>query len=827
MAEFSRECSDITRSGDRAVVRAGRVDALRQDLRYGLRILKSAPAFAALAILTLALGIGANTAIFSVVYGVLLKPLPYEESERIVWVREHQPARGRSMPIAMANFLDWTEARSFEAIAAYGVWTQTVRGGEQPYRAVVAQVTEGFASVFRIAPLAGRLLDPRDYDAGAEPVVLIGEDLWTREYGRTPLEQIRLEMSGVSPRVVGVLPSGFDYPARAVIWTAAKDDNTSRSAHNYSVVARLADDVTVAQADAELDALQSRITADVRGEDDEFIAEAVLIQPLRESVSSGSGRSLGLLFGAAGLVLLIGCANLASTLLARGSVRSRELSVRQAMGAGRSRLVRQLLTESGLLAATGALVGLAVAQGLLVVLKSAEGVSIPRLEDVALDVRALAFTAVASILTGLVFGLLPALRLSRAEPGQVLRSEDRSQGSGGGGNIWGPLVAAEVALAFVLLAGSFLLMRSFQSVLGAEKGFRVEGVMTADIDLDPARYAEPGDQIRFYEELLTNLNGRGDVSAAGIVTSVPLSGGLPNGRLELDGDLSKHATAGYAVASGSYFDAMGIPLLQGRTFDERDRPESGHVAIVSRSFADQYWPGESVIGKQVTGGGMDEFWEERPFATVIGVVGDARYSELVRAPDPVAYFPFSQRPRRLGGAATIVARSNAESSAALSATLREALRSADPSIPPRFRSMEDRLRGSVSQRRFTMALIGAFALVALILAGIGIYGVVSFAVARRRREMGIRLALGGGKSQIRRMVQFQSMRSVLLGSLAGLAGALALGRLLESTLFGVEPTDPLTLGLAAVVLLAVAWGAATIPAIRSTRVDPMVAMRSD
>ena len=827
MSELTQECRDITRAGDRAEIRAGKIDALRQDLKYGLRTLRSSPGFAALATLTLALGIGANTALFSLVYGVLLKPLPYEDSERVVWVREHQPERGRTMPAAMANFLDWNEARSFESMVAYGAWSQTIRGGELPYRSVTAQVTQEFASVLRIVPVSGRVFDPRDYDPGAEPVALISEDLWTREYGQSPLEQIRLEASGASRRVVGVLPSGFDFPSEAEIWVPVADDNTSRSAHNYSVIGRLTDGASMEQADAELDAIQSRVTSEVRGEDDEFIASAVTVLPLREQVASGSGRSLGLLFGAAGLVLLIGCANLASTLLARGATRSRELSVRQAMGAGRTRLVRQLLTESGLLATAGAIVGLVVAQGLLVGLKAAEGVTIPRLDEVGLDVRALAFALLACIATGVLFGLLPAVRLSRTEPGQVLRSEDRGQGAGGGGKAWGPLVGAEVALAFILLAGSLLLIRSFQQVLNTERGFEVEGVMTADIDLDPVRYGESEPQIQFYRQLLSELEQRPGVDAAGIVTSVPLSGQLPNGRLELDGDLSKHATAGYAVASGDYFRAMGIPLLQGRTFDERDGPESGHVAIVSKAFADRYWPGEPAIGKQVTGGGMDEFWEERTFATVIGVVGDARYIGLAREPDPLAYFPYSQRPRRLRGAATVVVKAGGDNTAGLTAPLRGALQATDPSVPPRFRSMEERVQGSVSQRRFTMTLIGAFSVVALVLAGIGIYGVVSFGVARRTREMGIRLALGGDRGQIRRMVQFQSMRSVLAGAVVGLVGALAAGRLLESTLFGVEPSDPGTLTLTGLVLLAVAWGAALIPAVRSTRVDPMIAMRND
>ena len=828
MSELSRKCREITRSTDRAQVRAGRLDALRQDLRYGLRVLRKSPAFALLATLTLALGIGANTAIFSLVYGVLLKPLPYPDSEQIVSIREQQPDLGRTMAVVMANFRDWHEGTdAFEALAAYNRGTFTVRGREQPFRVVATAATEDFLSVFRVVPLAGRMLDPRDFDPGAEPVALIGEALWTREFGQQPLDEIRMELRGQSPQVVGVLPASFDFPSGASVWTPLVDENTSRSAHNYSVVARLAPGTTIEQADAELDAIQDRVTAAERAIDPEFVAEAVDIRRLRESVSGRAGRPLGLLFGAAGLVLLIGCANLASTLLARGSVRSRELNLRQALGAGRRRVVGQLLAESCLLALFGAVAGLGLAQGLLTVVKGADGAAIPRLQEVSLDLRVLLFTGLAAILTGLLFGLLPAFRLSEADPGQALRSGDRGQGSDRRSRLWGPLVATEVALAFVLLTGSLLLVRSFQEVLDAERGFTTDGVLTATIDLDRARYAEPADQVLIYQQILDDLQAQPGIVAAGVASSVPLSGGTPNGRLELDGDLSKQATAEYVVASGGYFQGMGIPLLQGRVFDGRDGPDGAHVAIVSKAFADQYWPGEDPIGRQVTGGGMDEFWEERPFATVIGVVGDARYQELVRAPVPLVYFPFSQRPQRLIFSATLVARSSAGDAASLTTTVRSVLRSNDPSIPPRFQTMKERIRGSLAQRRFTMSLLGGFAGVALILSGIGIYGVVSFSVARRTREMGIRIALGGGKAQIRRMVQLQSMRAVGAGAVLGLLAAVVFGRVLESALFGVAATDPLTLTVAGLALLATAWAASAIPAFRSTRVNPITAMRSD
>lgn len=732
------------------------------------------------------------------------------------------------MPVAGQNFRDWrAAAQSFEGLTAYRAQTSTVRGGDRPHRASVASVTEDFVKVFRLVPVSGRSFGPEDYQPGSELVALVGEETWTRELGQQPLDDLRLEIGGDGYQVVGLLPSGFGFPQEAQVWLPLQDDNPSRSAHNYSVVGRLAEGRTVDQADGELDALQDRITASEQVDDPEYIASAVLVQPLREAVSGRAGGPLGLLFGAAGLVLLIACSNLASTLLARGALRTRELTVRQAVGATRGRLTRQLLTESCLLATLGGVVGLALAQASIVALKATEGVGLPRIQDVSLDLLALGFAALASLLTGVLFGLLPAIRMSSRDPGTALRSSDRSQADGKRSKLWGPLVAAEVALAFVLLAGSLLLVKSFQRLLSTERGFETAGVMTVDIDLNPTKYVENSDHIQFYRLLLDDLEARGDIEAAGIVSSVPLSGRMPDGRLELDGDLSTQASAGYAIASSGYFQAMGIPLLQGRSFNDGDRESSAHVAIVSRSFADQYWPGEDPIGRQVSGGGMDEFWETRDFATVVGVVGDARYYDLVQEPGPVAYFPFSQRPGRLTGAATIVSSARRGGAEDLVPTLRTVLQAHDPDIPPRFRSMEDRIRGAMAQRRFLVSLLGGFAIIALALSGLGIYGVVSFSVARRTREMGIRIALGGQRDQIRTMVQLQSLRSVLAGGALGLVAALGLGRVLESALFEVNANDPLTLLAATVLLLATAWLATWIPALRSTRVDPLTAMRVD
>jgi putative ABC transport system permease protein len=806
--------------------RMGMWDAIRQDVRYGFRTLLKAPEFALIGILTLGLGIGANTAVFSVVDNVLLAPLPYEESGDIVWMRERN-TRGGAMAVAWPNFVDWREqAGSFEALAAYGSGATTVLGAEQPLVARVTRTTSDLWSVFRVRPAMGRLTGADDHRPGAEPVGVVSERFWRNELSSAPLGDLFLEVRGARVRIVGVA-DGFDFPSGTDVWVPVDEANqgTSRSSHNWDTVARLRPGTALPAATAEMEALTLRL---VEGSEDdpEFLATGVVVRTLHEQIVGDSRRALLLLLGAAGLVLLVACTNLASTLLARGATRSRELAVRASLGAPRGRIARQLLTESALLALAGTAVGLVVAAVVLRGLRALGPESIPRLDEVAIDGTVVVFAVGIACITVLAFGLLPARQLSRPDTGAALREGGRGVAADRRAGIWRVLVAGEVSLALVLLVGSGLVVRSFQNLLQEDVGFDAADVTTLALSLSPAKYptaVEHADWLRRFVEEVRALPG---VSAAGFITSVPLQGFFPNGRLELDGDLDKHAVGGYALADAGAFEALNVPLIAGRLFDERDGPDAAHVVVVSQSFAEEYWPGQNPIGRSVTGGGMDEFWQDRRFAEVVGVVGDVRFRGLARESEPTVYFPYMQRPSRTRNSAYVVVETAGEVGA-LTPALRATLARMDPDVPPRITPLGESVQASVAPQRFTMMLLGGFAMLALALAGAGIYGVVSYQVAQRTREMGIRIALGGAPSTVRRMVVGQSLAVVALGLGAGVAAVLLGGGLMNTLLHGVTPTDPLSLAAAVLVLGAAAAFASWIPAVRGTRVDPMITMRAE
>jgi predicted permease len=534
-----------------------------------------------------------------------------------------------------------------------------------------------------------------------------------------------------------------------------------------------------------------------------------------------------LLLGAAGLVLLVACTNLASTLLARGATRARELAVRTSLGARRGRIMTQLLVESLLLSTLGAAAGMGLAALVVRGIRVAAPSFLPRIDEVGIDGSVLLFTAAVAVLTALLFGLLPALRLSRAGTGQALRSGSRGNAEIGRGGIWRFLVGTEVALALVLLAGSALLVRSFRTVLSEDPGFDPSDVDVMPVSLSQIAYPTGEAHTQFYERFLSELEALPGVSSAGVISVVPVEGAPPNGRLELDGNLEKHADGWYVIASDGAFRALDIPLLEGRLFDTRDGPGDPHVAVVSRAFAERYWQGESAVGKSVTGGGMDEFYEDRTFARVVGVVDDVRHAGLTRETYPTVYFPFTQRPMRLRYAATVVVEAASGDAAALIAALRDRLRAADPDVPVRIRTMEGVVRASVGERRFLMMVLGGFSFTALILAGVGIFGVVSYSVARRTREMGIRMALGADPGGVLRLVMLAAMRMVALGLVVGVIGAVAFTRVMRSLLYEVSPTDPLALAGSTLLLAGAALMASWLPARAGTRVDPMITMRAE
>jgi len=826
--EIARACRAIARSQQRAVRRGMMADAFWQDLRYGVRTLLRSPGFALVAILTLALGIGANTAIFSVVRGVLLRPLPFEQPDRLVTVAELSN-KGRPMSVAWPNFTDWrAESSSFSGLTVADPFPTTVLGAERPVKAEAVAVGQDFWKVFPVRPVEGRLTVPADHAEGAAPVAVVSRSFWRNQLGGKALGDYDLEVDGSHVRVVGVVPDGFDYPVGAQIWTPAEPQqhSDSRSAHNWKVVGRLAPGVTLDRARQEVDALTKRIVSGLSGEDPDFIATGAVVTPLLESMVGDTRRPLYLLLAAAFFVLLVACTNLASTLLARGASRERELAVRTAIGAGRSRIVRQLLTESLLLAGVGALGGVAVGIGVVHAVVAAGPAFLPRLSSVAVDGQVLVFTATVAVVTALLFGILPARRMTRGAEADALRTGSRGNALDGRGGVWRFLVGVEVALALVLLAGSGLLVRSFRTLLSENPGFDAHDVDVMRMSLSKIKYPTAADHGRFYAQLIEQLKALPGVKAAGVMSVVPTQG-APNGRLELDGSQEKHAVGEYVAASAGALEALNIQLLEGRLFDDRDGPDDEHVAVVSKSFADQYWPGENPVGKSVSGGGMDSFWQERRFARVVGVVGDVRNDGLDASTYPTVYFPYTQRPSRLQYSAYVMVESANGDPAALVGALRATLRSADPDVPPEIETLSSVLLDSVGQRRFVMFVLGGFSLTALLLAGVGIFGVVSYTVARRTREMGIRVALGAAPSSVRGAVMRHAMGMVALGLVVGLAAALGLGRLMHGLLYGVSATDPLSIASAALVLAAVALLASWIPARAGTRVDPMITMRAE
>jgi putative ABC transport system permease protein len=800
------------------------VESLAQDLKYTVRSLAKAPLFTLVAVATLALGIGANTATFSVVYGVLLKGLPYPEADRLVavWERSQQ---GRDMQAAWPDFADWREqARSFTALAAYSSGDTTVLGADRPLVTHVAAVSQDFFAVFGVAPARGRAPLPEEHRVGAPPVAVVSQAFWRGHLGGdADLSRHRLDVDGASFAVVGVLPAGFSFPAGAEVWVPLESSgvSSSRTAHNHRVVGRLAPGVTVARAQEDL----ARITAGiVAGEaPDDYLLTGAVVRGLQEEIGRPVRRPLLILLGAAALVLLVACANLAGTFLARGAQRRREMALRRALGASRRRLLRQLFTESLLVALVGAGLGLLACSVLLDALPELAPAALPRLGEVGLDGAVLAFTLAASVATAVLFGLLPALRVAEGG-GEELRGGGRGSADRTQRRTWSVLVASEVALALVLLVGSGLLVRSFWRLLAVDLGFSPAGVATVDLQVPDSRYPEAKDLAGYYDRLVAALEAEPGVEGAGVVSSLPLAG-APNGRLEIEGGPQPTADATYRVADRGYFRTLGIPLLRGRWFAESDVAGAPHVAVINQAMAAAAWPGEDPIGKRLTGGGMDAFWNQNVWATVVGVVGDVHDRSLAAAPEPGVYFALAQRPGR-ARYGTVVVKAKG-SLAAIAPGVREAVERVDPEVPVKLGTMAQVVSQSLADRRFALLLLGAFAAVGLLLALVGIYGVVGYAVARRRRELGIRLALGAAPVAVRNLVVRQSMAAVGAGAAVGAAAALALSRLLGSLLYEVGPADPPTFAAMAAILLSAALVASYLPARRTARIDPMETLRAE
>jgi len=821
------ECREIETRRRVARRRAQRLDDLKDDLRLGFRLLRRSPAFTIAAVVTLALGIGANTAVFSIVDDVILTPLAFQDADRLVTVSErHDKGWGN---LAWTTFVEAREqATSYDGMTQYAAWNATVLGTERPLRATVGWMSADFFTVFPTRPLLGRLPLPEEHQIGATPVAVISHDFWRDQLGApASLDSLHLKVDA-SVTVIGVLPPGYRVPEDADMWLPIEllRHSPSHTSHGSTTVGRLRPQVNPIAAQREMDGLLARMKEQYYPD---FDAIGSTVEPLVDVMTASSKTPLYLLLGASTVLLLAACTNLASAGLARGTARTGELAVRSALGASRMRIVRQLLTESALLSLLGCLAGLLTARFLLrVALPLApEGLGLDR---IGIDARVLAFAGVVAVITTMLAGLLPALRLSDTGTGTVLRAGLRGTGDGRRTRAWNVLVGAEVALAVVLLSGAGLLLRSFSRVMQTDLGFDATGVLATTVELPAVNYDATGSAIpSFHDRTLSVLSAAPGIEAVGFANVLPLGGAGLNGAMEIEG--KPHDPRGpfsgysvYRVIGGDYFRALGIRVIAGRSFGPGDDRRGAPVVIVSETFARLEWPGENAVGKRLRPFGMDGL--DEPWYTVVGVVGDTRTASVTDRHREVYYFDYRQRPAFRAGSVTYVARSGASAPPA-AATIQRLVASIDPQVPIEQLSLSRLVSQSVADRRFTLLVLAAFAAVALLLAIVGIYAVISYTVAQRTREFGVRLALGASPGRVRLLVLLTSMRSVVPGLVVGTALAVAATSAMRSLLYGVSPLDPVALGAAVVTLGLAGMGSSMGPALRATRVDPLAAIRAD
>ena len=805
---------------------------LLQDIRYGLRVLWKSPGVTLAAVVSLALGVGANTAIFSVVNSTLLRALPYAEPDRVVLLWGDSPAEGsRRKQVSATDVDDWRHQNGvFEEVTTFGDWSATFLDGGEPERVPGTQVGDGFFRVMRGTPMLGRVFLPEEQEEGRDNVVVLGHGLWRRRFGGDPSVVGRAVNLGGRPyTVVGVMPAEFrplppslnDPPGQFYRPVAEPHDETERASRHLRALARLKDGVTVGQAQAEMGVIASRIE---RAHPESNTGYGVRLVTLTEDTVGTLRPALLALSGAVLFVLLIACANVGNLLLARSSARRREFAVRAALGAGRARIVRQLLTESVLLALAGGAAGLLLALWGVGLVESLGSRVTPLLSGVRVDVRVLGFTALVSVLAGLAFGLAPALQVSRPDLNEALKAGGRSGGgAGAGGRLRSALVVAEVALALVLLAGAGLLVRSVVRLRAVDAGFDPSNLLTMNLTLPSARYRDGAAQAAFFERLGRQLESLPGVEAAGFTSVLPFSGNFDGRSLAVEDHpvpRGQEASVDLFISTPGYLRAMQIPLVEGRALDERDAKESPLVAVVSETAARRLWPGQTALGRRVKFPGSEK--SPQPWRTVVGVVRDVKHYGLDRGDLMQLYLPEAQYPTSY---MTLVVRSQGEPAALLGAVRRE-VAAADRELPVfGVATMESLLADSVALRRFSMLLLAAFACVAVALAGVGVYGVISYTVAQRTREIGVRVALGARPRDVLRLVLGRGLGLAGLGIALGLAGGLALTQALSSLLYGVGARDPLTFASVAALLGAVALLACLVPARRATKVDPMVALR--
>jgi putative ABC transport system permease protein len=799
--------------------------AVMQDLRYGARLLVHQPAVTAIAVLTLALGIGANTALFSAVDAVLLRPLPYPDPDRIVMVWEKRPAEGvLDNYVAPADYLDWARLNTvFSTTGAFIATTLDLTGEGEPVRLSGARVSPGFFDVFGVTPALGRSFRPNEAVVGNHRVAVLGDAIWRTRFGADPDVVGRpIQLNGVSCDVIGVLPRTFEFPDKTIdVWIPLAIEGGQeqpRANHFLHVYARLAPGRTLAQARAELDGIGKRLEQEYPATNR---GHGAWVAPMQEHFVEPVRNGLLLLLGAVGFVLLIACVNIANLLLARAASRTREMAVRAAVGASRARLLGQALTESVMLGLIGGAAGLLIARwsiGALPLLAPGNA-PIIGLEHLRLDGRVLLFAFAVSVGTGLFFGLVPSWQMSRQDVNQGLKEGGRSPASARR-RLRSALVMAEIALASLLLVGAGLALRSFTALVTSNSGMSIDRVMTAVVALPGARYSEPAQQTATFQEIQHRLAAIPGVRAVGATSHLPLSGADSRRGLTIEGREPTNDSPTRAHVRSvlpDYFRAMGMTLIAGRGLAETDDARAVPVAIVNQTMAERYWPGVSPIGRRLRFNGDDGKWLQ-----VVGIVQDVRHWGLDRAVNPEIYLP---QPQYGWSAMTFVIQSSADPNAVVPG-IRESVRAVDPNLPiSRVQSMEDVAAESLAARRVVLVLMGVFAALALVLAAAGIYGVMSHLVALRAGEIGVRMSLGADARSILALILREGVAQAIAGLAIGMAGGIALMYSLRAWLYSVSAFDPATLTSVAVILLSTAVLACAAPARRATRVDPVVALR--
>ncbi|MGH7578066.1 MAG: ADOP family duplicated permease, partial [Longimicrobiales bacterium] len=810
------ECVEIDERRERRRRVAEHVAGLRRNVRYALRRLRATPGFTIVAVLTLALGIGANSAIFSVVNGVLLRPLPFADADRLamVWM-DNQRIGVRTDITSWAAFEDWrAQNRSFGSMAGFARGSVNLAGDFEPERVAAGVVSADFFSVLGVQPILGRSFSADELAPGAARVAIIGHGVWTQRFGgAADVVGRTIRLNGVEVEVVGVMPAGFDFPNDAVVWTPLRlsdDARQARGSYFLYVVGRLADGVSIERAQADMDVVAA---AQAEAYPANSAGLGIFVQPMRTDLVGDVRPALLVLLGAVGLVLLIACANVANLMLSRAAARQREMAVRLALGAGRGQLVRQLLTESVVLAVIGGGAGLAIAYGGVTLLRATAPADLPRLDEIAIDPVVLGFTLGLSVLTGVLFGLVPSLQSARSDQASVLRDESRSSvSSRAGWHTRGTLIVAELALSSILLVGAGLLVQSFVRLSRTESGFEASGVLTARIALIGPAYSETDALLGFYDRLFERLRALPGVQhiAAGtdvLLEELPWSGSTSVEGKPRESD-EERIEVTFDVVTPGYFRAVGTPLVSGRDFGPEDRADGAPVAIVNQAMVRRYWPDEDPIGKRFKFGDPDS---EGPWITVVGVSGDSRRTAPDRGARPSAYFPHRQMP---SSSMMLLIRSIDDPLQRVGA-VREAVRGLDPNQPlAELATLESMLAGRLAQRRLTTLLASVFAAAAIVLALVGVYAVLSYAVAQSTREIGVRIALGAEVADVLRMV-FGRAGVLLAGGLGlGVLGAVLATRSLTSLLYEIDALDPLTFAAAPFLLGAVALLACYVPARR-------------